>query len=297
MALHRDQVSTTSGGQPYDLADGARLQNWHAELDLIFKRKQARTVLAERRHHGPLRVQKTLYPEDPAVCHTIVIHPPGGMAGGDRLALRCALEGKSHALLTTPGAGKWYKSGGAEAVQGIAHRLERAAILEWLPQETILYNAAWAEWSMQVELDTDAVFAGWDIVCFGRRACGEDFRHGKLHQKLTIYREGKMLWSEQAHFRGDDRLMLSPAGLAGASVSAVMVVAAGEIPQSLLHACRLQPPADDMRVGISALPGILVARCLCNNALAARDYFEALWCELRPWYAHLPAVRPRIWNT
>jgi len=277
--------------------DAPALPAWQAELDLIFARKPGRTVLAERRHRGPLRVQKALYPEDQQVCHAIILHPPGGVAGGDRLTLRTRLDAQSHVLLTTPGAGKWYKSNGAEASQSTAHHLEREAVLEWLPQETILYDAAWADMEMKVDLDAGAVYAGWEIVCFGRRACGEDFSHGRLHQKLTIWREGRLLWSERAALDGSSRLMTSPAGLAGATVSATFVIAAGKVPSHLVDRCRQRVPAEGLQAGVSALPGIFVARCSGNNALAARQYFEELWMELRPWYAGMPARRPRIWNT
>lgn len=284
-------------GQKSNSTDVPALQPWKAELELIFKCKTERTVLAERRHHGPLRVQKTLYPEDQKVCHAIIIHPPAGVAGGDSLTLRTRLDAQSHVLLTTPGASKWYKSNGAEASQSTAHHLDQEAVLEWLPQETILYDAAWADMETKIDLDAGAVYAGWEIVCFGRRACGEGFGQGRLHQKLTICREGQLLWSERVALDGGGRLMTSPAGLAGASVSATFVIAAGRVPAQLVDHCRKKISAEGLQVGVSALPGIFVARSLGNNALAARQYFEELWMELRPWYAGMPARRPRIWNT
>jgi hypothetical protein len=93
---------------------------WHAELHLGFARSGERTVLRENRHRGPLRVQKALYPEGDAVCQAIVLHPPSGIAGGDHLAISATVETGAHAQLTTPGAGKWYRSGGTEASQVIS---------------------------------------------------------------------------------------------------------------------------------------------------------------------------------
>src|SRR3982075_4786468 len=93
------------------------LASWKAELRLEFERREGRTVLAKRRHEGPLVVQKPLYPEGDAVGHAIVVHPPAGIAGGDELEFSARADEGAHALLTTPGAGKWYRSGGAWARQ------------------------------------------------------------------------------------------------------------------------------------------------------------------------------------
>src|SRR5258706_14626091 len=109
------------------------LASWKAELRLEFEHRAVRTFLAKRRHDGPLVVQKPLYPEGDAVCHAIVVHPPAGIAGGDELEIGVRAAEGAHALLTTPGAGKWYRSGGAWARQRIEFDARGGACIEWLP--------------------------------------------------------------------------------------------------------------------------------------------------------------------
>jgi len=148
------------------------VSTWHAELRLAFARAGERTVLRENRHLGPLRVQKALYPEGDAVCQAIVLHPPSGIAGGDHLTIEVDVAAGAHAQLTTPGAGKWYRSSGSEASQRIDLTVGAGATLEWLPQETIVFDGARARMETRVTLAADSRFIGWDILCLGRAAAG-----------------------------------------------------------------------------------------------------------------------------
>lgn len=271
--------------------------SWEAELHLGFTRRDGRTVLTRREHRGPLVIQKALYPEGESVCHTIILHPPGGLAGGDRLLVNATAGEQSHALLTTPGASKWYKANGATASQRIELTVDDHAILEWLPMETIVYDAAQAEWHGAVHLTGEARYAGWEITCLGRQACGESFRQGRLQQRLQIYRDNKVIWGEHINLKGSDRLLSSAAGLRGLPVFATFVIAAGSTPPQVLDACRQISAADGGLTGVTALPQIFAARYLGRSTEGARLYFESLWAILRPWYAGMAAQRPRIWNT
>ncbi len=272
-------------------------ESWEAELTLGFVRRHQRSVLARRHHRGPLVVQKALYPEGDAICHAIILHPPGGVAGGDQLKMSVDVGIDAHALLTTPGAGKWYKANGAEASQHLALTVADNAVLEWLPQESIVYDAARVIWDTKVNLSDFARYAGWEITCLGRQACGEKFGSGRLRQGLQIYRSSHLIWGEHGIVSGGDALLTSLVGLRGCPVYATFVVAAGMITPQLLDACRSMAASDGGQVGVSALPEIFVGRYLGHSAQAARQYFEALWAVLRPWYAGVASERPRIWNT
>jgi urease accessory protein len=282
---------------------------WQAQLNLRFAARPScsmlngRTVLVEREHSGPLVVQKPLYPEGERICHAVIVHPPGGIAGGDQLHLHANIEADAHALLTTPGAGKWYKSNGREAAQQLLFKLGERATLEWLPQETILFDAAQAQMTTSVNLAIDAKFAGWEILCFGRRAAGEQFLRGSLRQHVKIWRDDALIWNEAVNLLAGGRVMTSPLGMNGLSVSATFLVAAGAVPAQVLDECRALVPCqkkasrDSFSFGVTALPEVFAARFLGDNAEHAREYFENLWQVLRPWYANTEMQRPRIWST
>jgi urease accessory protein len=254
-------------------------------------------VLSGREHSGPLLVQKALYPEGDAVCHSIILHPPGGIAGGDRLALEARLGGGSAALLTTPGAGRWYKSLGARARLVQRFDIARGAVLEWLPQPAIVFDQARAEVETEVHLEQDALFMGWDMTCMGRTASGERFNSGELRQRTEIWQQGRRLWCEYARLAGDDPMLASNAGLAGCSVSATLIAAGKEIEKDLLDRCRSVVPEAGENSGITALPRMLLARYLGHSSEAAMHYFIALWSLLRPALSGRAAVPPRIWST
>jgi urease accessory protein len=278
-------------------ADGTLATGWNATLALAYVRRGAKTVLAHRSHTGPLRVQRDLYPEGAHTCHTIVVHPPGGVAGGDALELRVSLEAHCGALLTTPGAGKWYGSTGAWASQRLAFDVGPGAVLEWLPQETILYDRARADMTTCVSLHEGAAYVGWEILCFGRTAVGERFAQGALRQRLEIMQGGAPLWIERARLEGGDPLLESPVGLAGNTVSGTMVAAGIDIPDDVLTECRRVPVRDSALGGITRLPRLALARYLGNSGEDARDYFTRLWSALRPVLKGCEAVTPRIWAT
>src|SRR3970282_394977 len=188
-------------------------QSWKAELGLGFECRSGRTVLAKRRHDGPLVVQKPLYPEGGEVCHAIVVHPPAGMAGGDELELRARSAVGAHALLTTPGAGKWYRSAGPWAAQRL--RFDVAGALEWLPQETIVFCGARAQLDTEVRLGADARYLGWEILCLGRTGSGEKFARGEMRLSTQLFRGDKLLWLPRGRIEGGGEGLRVVAGAGG----------------------------------------------------------------------------------
>ncbi|HTS23587.1 MAG TPA: urease accessory protein UreD [Casimicrobiaceae bacterium] len=276
-------------------APAATHAGWEARLELAYRRDGPRTVL-DRRHSGPLLVQKPLYPEGGAVCQSIVVHPPGGIAGGDRLMLEARVGPQARAQLTTPAASKWYRTTGAPAQQTLRLSAEDGAILEWLPQEGIVFAGAIADLATDISLADDAVFLGWDIVCLGRRLAGERWTQGRLRHDFALRRGGRRQWVERTALSGGSELLAARVGLGARTVFGTFLASAASVPDDLVSSCRAVD-CDDGDAAVTRLPGVLLARYRGDSAEAARDYFAALWARARPALAGMSAVAPRIWNT
>ena len=263
---------------------------WKAALSLRFQHEDGRTVLGEKRFDGPLVVQKPLYPEGDAVCHAIVVHPPAGIVGGDQLSLSVTADSNTSVLLTTPGAGKWYRSAGSYANQKLC--FDVAGSMEWLPQETIVFDGALAQMECEVRLSANARHIGWEILCLGRIGSGECFTKGRVELRNRIFRDGNPLWHERGAIDANGRLLHSPAGLNGKSVCATLVAAAPEIDSAVVARCR-----GVQDVATTLLPGLLIARYLGDASEEAKRRLIELWQILRPAITGRSAQLPRIWRT
>ena len=272
-------------------------KSWEAHLRCDFELVSSKTVLARRDHRGPLLVQRPFYPEGPETCHLYVVHPPGGVAGGDRLNFAAHLHPKSHALITTPAATKLYRSNAIAAHAESKLHVYDSSCLEWLPQETIVFSGAHAELKTRVHLASAAQFMGWEIMSLGRTARGESFAHGCLRQAFEIYRDGKPVFVERTRLEGDDEALHQAWGLSGNSTFGTFVCItdhAAQLTSRLREELRCDAPG---RFSVTALSAGLVCRYIGPWAEGARAYFTTAWHLLRPWCLNKPAIAPRIWAT
>ncbi|WP_317201644.1 urease accessory protein UreD [Janthinobacterium sp.] len=269
----------------------------HARLVLGFADDAGTTRLVERSHFGPLRVQKALYPEGGAVCHAIVVHPPGGVLGGDQLAITATVGAAAHAFLTSPGAAKWYKANGHVSRQRVHLHAGAGASVEWLPQESIFFDQAHVALEHSVTLAADATYIGCEILCLGRRASGESFNSGKLTQLTQIRRAGQLIWWEQGALLGGGAMARSPLGLHGRSVCASLLAVGKPLPAAALASLREAGEGAGGQFGLTHMKGVVSARYLGDDSEQARRVMLAVWQRLRPFLLERAALVPRIWNT
>lgn len=277
---------------------------WHASLRLDYAHAAGRTV-GRFQHSGPLRVLKALYPEGDAVCHHVMVHPPAGLISGDRLDIVLQLGAQAHAVLTTPGATRWYRAkdpaGADVATQSLRATVAAGARLEWLPLETLIYDGARAENLARITLAPGAAMIGWDLLALGLPAADAPFTTGWLDQRIAI--DG--LWLEQGRIDAADRLLLdSPLGLAGRRAMATLWLAWGEAPEEArvsraLEAARglADAAAPAVFAGATrAQPRLLVLRALAERTEPLFALLRAVRAAWREAAWDLEAQEPRIWG-
>ncbi|WP_420475810.1 urease accessory protein UreD [Noviherbaspirillum sp. ST9] len=281
------------------LKAGNATEPWEAWLALGFARHSDATRLVERSHYGPLRVQKPLYPEGSDICHAIVVHPPGGVVGGDQLDIHACVGQQARAFITTPGAAKWYKANGRISRQSIHLNVGDAGALEWLPQETIFFDAADVQLDTTVELGSEASYLGSEILCFGRTASGERFSSGRVAQRTSIRLDGKLVWFEQGELIAGAATE-NPLGLAGKTVCATLIGVGKPLPSGAIQHLRESCSAglsDTGSFGATQMKSVVVVRYLGDSSEVARQIMAAAWRTLRPFLIGREAIVPRIWNT
>lgn len=271
-----------------------------ATLALGFGQDGDATRLTKREHFGPLRVQKALYPEGPSVAQAIIVHPPGGVVGGDELKMHVQVDDGAQVLLSTPGAAKWYRGNGHVSRQQVDIRVSAGAALEWLPQETILYDQADVSFDNRIELEGNARYLGCEILCFGRTASGERFAQGRVRQRLSIRVDGKLLWLEQGTLHGGSDAMQGPLGLARHTICASMVCVGGPLKRDVLEQLRnacAPLAANAGRFGATQMKSLISVRYLGDSSEVARHVMLTAWQVLRPALLAREATELRIWNT
>ena len=276
--------------------------NWEAELRLGFVARRNKTVLAERQQRGPLAVQRPFYPEGD-ICHAYILHPPGGVVGGDRLTTQLTIDAGASALLTTPGATKFYRSTGPQATQ--EQHFNVSGTLEWLPQENIFFPAAQSKLTTNIHLATDAAYIGWEVQCLGRPVIGERFTEGGLIFATKLYRERKPLLIDRLQLKGE-RDLLGAAGLRNQPVIATLLAipahsdAIIESQREVLECARVCCESTVLvqgTIGCTLLNNVLVVRYLWSSTAAAHRLLRLVWRGIRPLITGREAATPRIWNT
>jgi len=283
--------------------------SWHAQLDLRYSLNQAgRQTVARYLHQGPLRILQSLYPEGPAICHNVMVHPPSGLVGGDTLELNVHVEPGAHGLITTPGATRFYRSADAEAVQKTTLKVANEGRLEWLPLEAIAYNACRGRNEVRAQLAPTAQIMGWDVTALGLPHANQPFEAGSLWQHLEV----PGVWLERgclsANTALDQRWLQSRLGLHGMRcVGTLFWLRGAELKQHKGVELALNSAREiSAQMPLAALTGVtcpndqvVVLRVLGPQVEPVMQTLKAVWLQWRQdlWGVghQLSDNTPRIW--
>jgi urease accessory protein len=269
-------------------------RNWSAYLGLDFLPGTERTLMVPRRRHGPLSVQRPFYPEGDC-CHVYLLHPPGGVVGGDRLDIELHAHPDTRGLVTTPGAGKFYLSAGDTARVDQSFLIAPNASLEYLPQENIYFPGAQVVATTNIELAQDSRLMLWEKHCFGRPANQEQFDRGQVTSGLQLRRDGRLLFIDKQ--RVDPAEIARASGLRGNPVFATLLLYSPSMPAELVDGLRDQVKPGCLCAVSQPEPELIVVRYLGQSTAEANDCLVRLWQYARPAVNGLDACAPRIWNT
>jgi urease accessory protein len=275
--------------------------SWQAQLQLDYRQAAGHRTVLQHRNTGPLRIFKSLYPEGDAICHNVIIHPPGGLVGGDVLDMQVQVGPGAHGLISTPGATRFYASDELPTTQQVDLTLAPGARLEWLPLEALAYPGCLAHNHLSASLAGDAELLAWDVTALGLPAAGQPFTSGRFHQRLEI----PGVWLERARIDATDlRLMDSPLGLAGQRCLGTLFLASGmplarERRERLLAAVRdvLATLPEGTQAGATCPhPQVLAVRALAPLVEPLMKSLQLAWAALRAEAWGLTAPPPRIWQ-
>ena len=274
--------------------DNSAQNGWIAELELRFSKSKSKTFLSTRKHIGPLTIQRPFYPEGD-LCHLYLLHPPGGIVGGDQLSIEVNTDSNSSSLLTTPGATKVYRtSDHKHSTINQNFIVAEDSSFEWLPMETIVFPGANSQFSSKLLLSGNARVAAWEVYCLGRPAINESFDFGSLNFSLELWRDGIPILFDKLMI--DKTELGNIVGLRSFPVFGTFIIS--KTNKKVLETVRaMMIETDSCVTGVTQIEDIIIVRSLAKKTYLMQDLFKKIWQTVRPLVFNREATIPRIWAT
>lgn len=221
------------------------------------------------------------------VPEAVFINTSGGVTGGDRLAYSASIGVGAKLTVTTQAAERIYRASAGSAEISNTLRLDKASTLEWLPQETILFDGSNLHRRLDVDMAGDASLLAVETLVFGRKAMGEVLQTARLHDAWRIRRGGVLAYADTLRFTAP-----VPNGVAGFGNNTVLATLLYLAPdaEARLEQARGLPGFDTVETAASAWNGILAVRFLAPDAHPLR---RALISFLTGFRGH---PLPRVWH-
>lgn len=270
---------------------------WRAFLGLGISERNGKSSVTHVEHQGPLRIQRAFYPEETGTAHIYLLHPPGGVAGGDQLRLEVEVGPEARCLLTAPAAAKLYRTSERKSEVSQWLTVREGGVMEWLPQETIAFSGARCRLSTFVHLEPGARFIGWEITCLGRPAAGEAFDSGQLDQRFEVWRDEEPIYVDRLLVGDESEAQAAVWGLDGQCVLGTLLIAAeaGGLVE-LIRGVLAASPMWSENAACTELDGVVTVRHIGPSARECWKLFVKVWEAVRPAALGAEAVCPRIWS-
>jgi urease accessory protein len=284
---------------------------WLASLELQLGHSSYGTQLTKTKRCGPLSIQKAFYPEGRDCAHLYLLHPPAGIVSGDELRVNIDVLQNAHALVTTPGANRFYRArtdlsiGDPKQTQITQINLSEDAKCEHFPLETLVYNQANGVNNVEVRLQKSSIYCGWDMTCLGLPSSNEHFTAGRFTQLNTLYRDDILIYHDKVLIEPQSNIQHHAAGLASNTVFGTFLAYApservsNEQRSQLIEQLRelVEQHSASALISITDIRQLLVTRYLGQQAHQCKDLFIELWKLVRPVYIEKQGIQPRIWFT
>ncbi|MCU0838610.1 MAG: urease accessory protein UreD [Rhodospirillales bacterium] len=256
----------------------------HTRLKHLYQRAPARVLMPDG--------------ADAGVPVAVLLNTGGGLVGGDRLDIRVSAAAGARAVVTQQAAEKVYRAPDAASRIDVRLSVGAGGWLEWLPQETILFNGAQLRRSGVAEVAAGGRLLAGEVLVFGRRARGETFARGLIEERWEIRRDGRPVWADALRLDGDlARTLAAAGGLFGAAAIASTLLVDDHV-SGHLDAARqwlAQACTDGVQAAATVVGGVLITRWLAADPLPLRSSFARYWSELRRRIGGLNGALPRVW--
>ena len=271
---------------------------WHGVVKLTYSKQNQKTQPIQSYSQAPYKLQRPFYPQGKAICYTTILHTAGGIVGGDQLSQSIQLQPSTHAVITTAAASKIYRSNGLTASQQINMEVGEKACLEYLPRETIVFNASQYQQQLQVNLASTATWLSWEILRFGRSARGEQFLQGNWRSRTEVWQNGRLIWVDSPWLPAGEAIWKSPHGLGGYPLVGTLVWVGKPLSSEQITEIRnlWQETETSGEAGTTALMSGVLCRYRGNSRGEVINWFTNIWRLLRQWDGKETPVTPRVWQ-
>ena len=276
------------------------MRSWRGSISLETRKIRGSTRLSSFKHEGPLRVQRPFLQDDGS-CHIYLIHPPGGVVGGDSLLVHFEGHEKTNTVITSSAASKFYSCEGGLPDQKVSQdfKIGKGSLLEWVPQENIFFEGAKTNLTNNITLFGESCFLGWEIMVLGRKGSDKKRFAGALRSSTNIVKDGCLIHRD--FFEYSPKMDSSSWGLQGKHVLGSLIATSGYIEDDgfsrLVSAVLAKIEGDSF--GGTKKKGLFLLRYLGSSVEECKHGFWVAREALHQNGALMlgcDGERPRIWN-